>query len=287
MRLAIIGDMAGHKRELSEELVRLGMDPDSLRLPDDLIVCQLGDLVHRGPDSPGIIELVDQLMVANPNRWKQLIGNHEAQYIFDPPRFDFPENLDRRTQRTLRRWWRSGAMQVAAAFETGGVDKIRPGGHIERLGTGGLLVTHSGLTAGAWHQLGKPQTAHLAAAAINDERNRLGSVVWRAGLMLGGPVDRATGCVWAEACKEVYDSWAREACHPPNFNQVHGHTSAMWWSQGKLSEVPTPGVSLTVDYSCRQVLAEINGQAIWGIDPGHGKHPATPWSALVFEDVRQ
>jgi hypothetical protein len=46
----VIGDIGGHLSELRTELVRLGAGPDGW-LPDDLIVVQVGDLIHRGPDT--------------------------------------------------------------------------------------------------------------------------------------------------------------------------------------------------------------------------------------------
>jgi hypothetical protein len=224
-------------------------------------------------------------MKRNPARWTQLIGNHEAQYVFDPPRFGFPEVLDRRSQKILQRWWRSGQMQVAAAYSTTGIAVIRADGHSELVGAGGLLVTHAGLTAGAWHQLGMPATAVSAAHAINAERDFLGSVIWRAGLMLGGPADRSAGCVWAEAANEVYASWAREPYSTPGFNQVHGHTSAMWWSRSALHDFGSLDLGVSADYAHKHVRAEIQRQVIWGIDPGHGARPSLPWAPLVFHDA--
>ena len=82
-RVAVIGDLAGHLDELRGELVRLGADASTLRLPDDLTVVQVGDLVHRGPDSDGVVALVDRYLREQPEHWVQLAGNHEGQYVRD------------------------------------------------------------------------------------------------------------------------------------------------------------------------------------------------------------
>ena len=50
-RVAIFGDIGGHAAELTRELVSLGADPDTLRLPADLTVVQVGDLVTLAPGS--------------------------------------------------------------------------------------------------------------------------------------------------------------------------------------------------------------------------------------------
>ena len=55
-RVAVIGDVAGHLDELQTELVRLGADGATLELPAGLQVIQVGDLIHRGPDSAGVTD---------------------------------------------------------------------------------------------------------------------------------------------------------------------------------------------------------------------------------------
>jgi hypothetical protein len=114
-RVAVIGDVGGHGQALREELVRLGADPDTGTLPADLTVIQVGDLVHRGPDSAGVVGLVDHFLARRPDQWIQLVGNHEAQYLRDPA-FAWGERLDTGTVATLRRWWGEGRLRVAAAI---------------------------------------------------------------------------------------------------------------------------------------------------------------------------
>jgi hypothetical protein len=65
VRVAVVGDIGGHATELRAELTRLGEDKDG-RLPSDLVVIQVGDLIHRGPDSDDVVKLVDNYL--KPNR---------------------------------------------------------------------------------------------------------------------------------------------------------------------------------------------------------------------------
>ena len=107
-RFAVIGDVGGHLDELRRELRRLGADRSTGSLPNDLVVIQVGDLVHRGPDSAGVIALVDRYLHTQPGQWIQIVGNHEAQYLADPT-FAWPERLDDESGRVLRGWWSDGS----------------------------------------------------------------------------------------------------------------------------------------------------------------------------------
>ncbi|WP_233594971.1 metallophosphoesterase [Amycolatopsis sp. WAC 04169] len=73
-RVAIIGDVGGHPDQLRRALAWLGATGE--RLPPDLTVIQVGDLVDRGPDSTGVLDIVANLL--DDGRWIQLAGNHEA-----------------------------------------------------------------------------------------------------------------------------------------------------------------------------------------------------------------
>jgi Calcineurin-like phosphoesterase len=112
-RVAVIGDVGRHLEELRTELRRLGADTETGHLPSDLSIIQVGDLVHRGPASEGVLALVDGYLNQQSTQWVQLVGNHEAHYLRDPV-FDWPERLSPRSRNTLRRWWAAGQMRVAA-----------------------------------------------------------------------------------------------------------------------------------------------------------------------------
>src|SRR6478735_10051467 len=116
MRIAVIGDVGGHANPLRHELARLGAHPDG-SLPEDLIVVQVGDLIHRGPDSAQVVDMIDGYLRTQPAQWIQLIGNHEAHYL-QAPVFAWPETLSRKHIRILNRWWQNGTAVVATAVET-------------------------------------------------------------------------------------------------------------------------------------------------------------------------
>ncbi len=274
-RVAVIGDLAGHLDELRAELRRLGADPATDELPGDLIVVQVGDLIHRGPDSAGVVALVDQYLREQPAHWVQLAGNHEAQYLRIPA-FDWPEQLDDSAAATLRRWWDSGVMKIAAAVRAGGEE---------------WLISHAGLTEGFWREaLDAPATAAEAARAVNSFIGTHEAVLFHAGEMLGGGrPDFTAGPVWAAAGTELLPSWLRTG-RPMPFSQVHGHSMAFQqrerdrrWRRPRGSRAVD--AVLTVDQEAAQETAVISGGRIVGVDPGHGREAHHPWRALVLTDA--
>ncbi|MBA8793069.1 hypothetical protein FHX74_000663 [Friedmanniella endophytica] len=261
-RVAVIGDVGGHHDALAAELGRLGVGRDG-RLPDDLTVVQVGDLVHRGPDSAAVVALVDRYRREQPDRWVQLAGNHEAQYLREPA-FVWPEQLDDGTAATLRDWWRDGWLRVAAAVE--GSDGEQ------------WLVTHAGLTRGFWREV---LDAPVRAGTAADRLNALGAAdddrLFRAGRMLGGgPADLAAGPLWAEAAGELLAGWT--ASRVP-FSQLHGHAVAT----GRHSRLdPWLAEATRVDRSRGHEETALAGGRIVGVDPGHGRRARRAWQAYVL-----
>ncbi len=277
-RVAVIGDVGGHRAALRAELARLGMR-DDLRLPDGLTVVQVGDLVHRGPESRGVVQLVDAVMRSNPGRWVQLAGNHEQLYVGDAV-FEWDETLDDEAVEVLQRWWQDGSMQLAWACSTQGVEVRRSGGVRERIGVGGLLVTHAGLTRGMWQELGSLENASAVAEVINEQRFDASSRVWRPGAMLERWVNTHAGVVWAEAGNEVLESWINGE-GGPGFHQAHGHSSARRWSNATWRPNTIPARCTThADGDARIARYEVHGQVIWGCDPQHGRDAAPRWRSL-------
>lgn len=76
--VAIIGDVHGRLDLLTALLDRLEQDPD---LPADHDLVLVGDLIDRGPDSLGVIDLVRARESARPDRVTALRGNHEAMML--------------------------------------------------------------------------------------------------------------------------------------------------------------------------------------------------------------
>ena len=75
--LDIIGDVHGELDALLSLLHRLGVDPE--RPVSERTLVFVGDLVDRGPDSPGVVALVRRLVEAGVARC--VVGNHELNLL--------------------------------------------------------------------------------------------------------------------------------------------------------------------------------------------------------------
>ena len=76
--LDVVGDVHGELEALQALLGRLGYDADGVH-PDGRTLVFVGDLCDRGPDSPGVIALVERLVVAG--RALATLGNHEINLL--------------------------------------------------------------------------------------------------------------------------------------------------------------------------------------------------------------
>ncbi len=264
-RVAVIGDVGGHLDALVAELGLLGADPVTGALPADLAIVQVGDLIHRGPESAGVVALVDDYVTHQPTQWVQLLGNHEAQYLRDPV-FEWPERLDDAAADALRRWWSGGLMRVAVAIPA------TAGDH---------LVTHAGLTAGLWRDdLGSPCQASAAASALNTLGNAHDEAVFRAGDMLGSRGPRhSAGPLWASSATELLPSWEGTAMP---FCQVHGHSTLRDWDDGTTRGSSGLLEATVFDESNKHEVTTIDGGVIIGIDPSHGREPRAPWRSRLL-----
>ena len=266
MRIAVIGDVGGHLVELSAELARLGVDPGA-GLPEDLVVIQVGDLVHRGPDSDGVIRLVDQHLQDQQAQWIQLIGNHESIYL-TLPAFICPKRIRARSSRTLQRWWKDGRAVVAAAVETDDES---------------FLVTHAGVTAAFWaDQLGAPVDAKEAARRINALAAANDYALFRSGCLLTGRVNPHAGPLWADTARELVPGWLDRQMP---FSQVHGHTTMINWRERDLPPESPMSAVTSIDAVAKHETVWIEGRRLIGIDPGHLTTPVTPWRALELDGV--
>ena len=75
MKTFVVGDVHGRHAQLRRLLGMISRDEDS----DTLVF--LGDLIDRGPDAPGCVELVMNLVRENPERVLCLRGNHEQMLL--------------------------------------------------------------------------------------------------------------------------------------------------------------------------------------------------------------
>jgi polynucleotide kinase-phosphatase len=77
----VIGDVHGCREELEELLAELGYLPTSgsLRHPDGRTAVFVGDLVDRGPDTPGVLRLV--MAMVSSGAALVVCGNHEQKLV--------------------------------------------------------------------------------------------------------------------------------------------------------------------------------------------------------------
>ncbi|MFZ4585841.1 MAG: metallophosphoesterase [Acidimicrobiia bacterium] len=211
-RIAIFGDIGGHAENFAEHLKRLGVDVAAGLVPDDLVVVQVGDLVDGGPDSVGVLEMVARFLANSPEQWVQLVGNHELNHVRDEPTFIYVRDarpLPETAVPLLKALYDRGEFRNAVALE---LDSIGP-----------TLVTHAGLTAHLWDELGAPTDVVEVARLLNEHDHLMD----RTGVRLTG---RGTtfdvGPAWADAERELHASWRfREGLHDDvPFSQVFGHT---------------------------------------------------------------
>jgi hypothetical protein len=269
-RVAVIGDISGHLDELRAELRRLGADGETGRLPADLTVIQVGDLIHRGPASDAVVALVDGYLTDQPTQWIQLVGNHEAHYLRDPV-FHWPERISARSGDTLRRWWAEGQMRVATWVR----DDSRNNGE-------SFLVTHAGVTAGFWRTaLTVTSSAEQAAIRINALIGANEGALFRAGTLLHGRRRaRSVGPVWADTATELLPSWLATTLP---FSQIHGHDTIFDWKRRRFRTANGAAADLArltvLDEEAKHETTVLPGGRIIGIDPCHDSQPRRPWRA--------
>jgi hypothetical protein len=273
-RVAVIGDIGGHAQELRSALTGLGVDPASDLFPDDLSIVQVGDLINRGPDTPGVLGTVTRMLAMQRDRWHQIGGNHEGLYLPGGAIFDWSEVLNDVGQNLLRHWWTSGFMRPAVGLSTN---------------EGDMLITHAGLTVGLWRKIGAPTDVRDAVALLNALPQTHPDWLWRPGMMLThrNPSWNA-GPMWAEAGNEVYASWIEAEADGETvpFGQVHGHSTAYWWPDRRWNVHPRVRDRFTPNHRARHLRGVIGSQPFIGIDPCFGRTVGGPWQPLVFTDAR-
>ncbi|WP_163848208.1 metallophosphoesterase family protein [Pseudooceanicola aestuarii] len=75
MRIYAIGDIHGQRALLEEQIARIDADGGA-----EARLVFLGDLVDRGPDSQGVIQLILDGMAAG-RRWRCVRGNHDQMFL--------------------------------------------------------------------------------------------------------------------------------------------------------------------------------------------------------------
>jgi hypothetical protein len=268
MRVAIIGDIGGHLGVFEAALSAVGVDPRAARIPEDLAVVQVGDLVHKGPDSDACVALADRLL--GTGRYVQLWGNHEAHYLGGPDVTVRPGvvPVGAAAASTLRGWYASGAARLAVAIDS---DEL-----------GQVLVTHAGLTVGLWEELGEPGTPDVAAVRLNALLDSP-EEAFRPGWLMTGVHGRAPGVTCARTGAELAGPWLARGSMP--FSQVHGHEGVWHWPSAAFHDDCPPAVraASTVDAARRFCSAEVSGRVLLSVDWVLGEVvPAGKFDPLVL-----
>ena len=226
--LYAVSDVHGHREDLARALDRVGFGGD-----DELWV--LGDLMDRGPDGFGVLEMVMRLQRESPDRVHVLMGNHE---ILAVGRWRFP---DSRFQET----WRingghqadhDGLTEAHVAWMAG----------LPVLGrTGGFLMMHSDTTGYVEWGSSVAEVNAAVSAMLADPADVDAHWEVFARLTSRYQFARHDGSKVAQAVLAVYGGQMI----------VHGHSII-----GSLLEVPSADVTKPVLYAGGLVLAIDGGR---------------------------
>lgn len=264
-RVAIIGDVGGHADALRAKLARLGVPDDGTGpIPPELHIVQVGDLVHRGPDSAAAVALADRHLQRSPGNWIQLLGNHEAFYLQRLRQFTWSERVPRHTAATLKRWWSDGQLRVAVAVHAGAES---------------FVITHAGVTRGFWTEvLGAETDADKVAEGLDELRRSNRRALFTPGTMLGfrTPTPNA-GPIWAAAGPELMAGWLE---HPMPFSQAHGHTSVYDWDNRRWHADRGVRDRISVDSEAKHITVTLPGGRLVGVDPGQDALAAGRWRSF-------
>jgi hypothetical protein len=255
MKIYVYGDIGGWYKPFRDSLEKIGVDTKKRIFPKDTVVIQVGDLIDKGPYSESVVSMVDDFLRDAPDQYIQLWGNHEARLIGGPD-FLSPSqkeySISSLAKKRIKTWDANSLASIAVGVIDGNL--------------GELLVTHSGITAFLWNDLGQPnlkQSVNLLNGLPNVTK-------FAAGLMLSQAAWGYAGPVWAECVNEVYVPWLD---HKVPYGQVHGHTSAFRFHRGMWNSMPRELLlHASVDKTKRHTRINIKGKPFIGIDPGFGQY---------------
>jgi hypothetical protein len=268
----VVGDVGGHLDFLEAALEAAGWDRQTGLLPRRTTVVLVGDLVHKGPESDACVALAWNLLRNNPHNSELLMGNHEAHYLGGP---DLSERngvyrIGVESEDYLRRLWESGRMKIAHAI------------HCSEFGA--TLITHGGLTAGLWRELGSPGTPDIAAEKLNSLPREPSSPVFRPGALLTGEIDFACGPLTPRTGSELAASWLERSHDSLPFSQIHGHEGVFLFDGGQFhGDVPeSVKARSALDRERRFSQVNIGKQTLLSIDPVLGVTPPADYQPAVM-----
>lgn len=294
MEYHIFGDTGGHYKQLKAGLEAIGYDPATNKLPKDVTVIHLGDLVHKGPSSEAILFMVDRIMDDNPGQWIQMMGNHESQYTREAP-FFWGNVIDAEGRAILNKWFNQGRIKVAHSLPKGvNFHNLTMSAREYFVPNKEVLLTHAGLPALFWtkyilphagellgEELFDPYSAKHVAKFLNEMPLKIST---NPGVMLGGDTyRRPVGPMWASGVEELWKTWQRQDSEEP-FNQVHGHTYPFsfgynTWYPGIPKEFK---MASKVNPERKTTVTRVAGSIHIAVDPSFDKTaPPGPQPALL------
>ncbi|MDP9822725.1 metallophosphoesterase [Nocardioides massiliensis] len=235
VRRFVVSDVHGHLADLRSALRRRGLLDSADRWCDpDAELWVLGDLLDRGPDGVGVIDLLRGLQEQAPDRVHVLLGNHEVLAI-GAARWP--------TGRFGRSWSiNGGRVDDQAALDE---ERLAWLAGLPAMGRAGdFLLVHSDTTAYAdWGASAPEVNARVRAELAADDEER-------------------TWAVWSKLCGRLRFTRADGAAQARAFLQtfggrclVHGHTIV-----GSLLHERSSAISGPLLYAEDQVLAIDGGR---------------------------
>lgn len=263
-KIFVFGDTGGHSLPLWRALTKLGVDLETGYIPEEIQIIHLGDLIHKGPNTESIVNVVDKLIKNNPGRWIQILGNHEFQHIEGSPYF-WRCNCSETTVNIINEWFETGNASASYALTQSHNVLNIPALNIES--SSPVLFTHAGLTYDWWKASGSPDISQLESIL-----NTLPvDLITTPGLLLGVENSKP-GPVWAIGNTEVFESWSQQPNVDMPFAQIHGHTSSYSWGRKQWwLDNPEFRAKTTINEESRAIITKLNNNLLIGIDPGFSK----------------
>jgi hypothetical protein len=208
MKTIIFGDSSGHLSPLLNSLKSIGFNFQTLKLPSNIRVIHVGDLVNKGDDSNLLVAIINKIMATNRN-WIQLLGNHELQYIKGGTQF-WDTQLNNKSIETVNSWWENKYAQLSYGliFERKTIIN-----HQKYDFSHPLLLTHSGITYDLWEQLGSVQDIRLLVDSLNNLSIKQASQI------------DGMNTAWT-TIQKLYSSWEDRSI---GINQINGHNTPYDW----------------------------------------------------------
>lgn len=219
---------------------------------DSSQIVQLGNYLKISLDEEADPDLVEQnrrtydyihrMYRPTDPKWKQVMGPHEMMILNSPERWTKAE-----TDADLRRQWFHYDTKIFTHTA-----------HVEK----GRLITHGGLTYGQWLEIGRPDTAELAAHRLNEKFD--GTLYQGSSVSLGDPPNFSADPIFAHPLIETYPSWITAPVSCP-FGQMHAGDNINT-SYGQQLRDNTPYLHYA-RYSLRRFgsIASIQSAYFWGL----------------------